>query len=93
MGWFTPDGQGIVVRLWVTPKAASNAITGLVQRPDGDVMLGVRVTALPEKGAANLAVIATLSKALKLPKSDFAIVSGETGRAKALRLETEGRPE
>ena len=54
--------------------------------------LNVRVRALPEDGAANRAVIATLAKALKLPKSDFSVLSGETSRSKTLLLQTKKAP-
>ena len=51
---------------------------------DGAVSLAVRVTAAPDKGRANRAVIETLARAFGLPKSAFALVSGETDRHKTL---------
>jgi uncharacterized protein YggU (UPF0235/DUF167 family) len=46
----------------------------------------VRVTATPEAGKANAAVLALLAKALGVPKSALSIVRGETGRDKRVRL-------
>jgi len=58
---------------------------------DGQSHLKARVTAVPEKGKANKALIALLSKSLKVPKSMITVVSGETSRQKILRIE--GDPE
>jgi uncharacterized protein YggU (UPF0235/DUF167 family) len=46
----------------------------------------VRVTAAPEDGKANAAVIALLAKALGVPRSALAIVRGATARDKIIRL-------
>lgn len=51
---------------------------------DGAMSLAVKVTAPPDKGKANLAVIEVIAKAAGLPKSAFRIVSGETERHKVL---------
>ncbi|QKV19895.1 DUF167 family protein [Oricola thermophila] len=73
--------------LRVTPNASRNAIEGVEIRDDGQARLRVRVTAQPEKGKANKAVVAILSKALHLPKSAFAVVAGDTARDKTVRVE------
>jgi len=46
----------------------------------------VSVTAVPEKGKANQAIIALLAKVLKLPKSNIEILSGETQSQKLIGL-------
>jgi hypothetical protein len=43
----------------------------------------------PEKGKANKELLGLISKALKLPISACAIISGATSRVKRLRIETE----
>ncbi len=68
----------------VTPRASRNAVTGLQVSANGHVSLAVKVTAVPDKGQANKAVIETIAKAARLPKSAFEIVSGETDRNKSL---------
>ena len=45
------------------------------------------VTAVPEDGKANKAVIALLAKRLKLPKSAIDIASGATDRRKTLLID------
>ena len=66
----------------VTPKASSDRI----QSWDGEV-LKIAVTAAPEKGRANKAVIALLAKRLKLPKSAIDIATGETSRTKIVLID------
>ena len=67
-----------------TPRASRDAITGLQAGAEGRVSLGVKVTAAPDKGQANRAVIETIAKAARLPKSAFEIVSGAADRNKTL---------
>jgi hypothetical protein len=47
------------------------------------------VRAVPEKGKANTAIEALLSKALGLPKSAVSVEKGETQRIKTVRIFTE----
>lgn len=68
----------------VTPKSSRDEVTGLFTAADGAVSLAVKVTAPPDKGKANKAVIETIAKAAGLPKSTFSLVSGETERHKTL---------
>ena len=66
----------------VTPKSSSGRIQGW----EGEV-LRIAVTAAPEDGKANKAVIALLAKTLKVPKSAIDIASGETSRHKTLLID------
>lgn len=83
---FRRDAGGLLLSLRVTPNAAVDRLEGTELRDDGTAVLRLRVTAVPDKGKANAAVIALLAKALGLPKSSITIVSGETARLKTLRL-------
>ncbi len=56
----------------VTPKASRNAIGGWI----GD-SLRISVTAVPEKGRANRAVIELLAEALRQPRSSLKILRGD----------------
>jgi uncharacterized protein YggU (UPF0235/DUF167 family) len=47
----------------------------------------VQVTAAPEKGKANAAVVEVLAAALNLPKSALRIVSGETSPLKTVEVD------
>jgi uncharacterized protein YggU (UPF0235/DUF167 family) len=44
------------------------------------------VTAIPEDGKANAALIKVLAKSLKLPKTAFALIAGATDRRKTLSV-------
>jgi uncharacterized protein YggU (UPF0235/DUF167 family) len=69
-----------LLQLRVTPKAARNSVTR-----DG-AQLRAYVTAVPENGKANAAVIKLLSKALGIPKSRLQLVRGDTSRDKQFRI-------
>lgn len=85
---FARPGDGhLDIFLRVTPNASRDAIEGAETRDDGQVRLRLRVTAQPEKGKANKAVTALLAKALRLPKSSFTVIAGETARDKTVRIE------
>ncbi|MGB9141644.1 MAG: DUF167 domain-containing protein [Aestuariivirga sp.] len=78
------NGRLLAVR--VTPKASRNEITGLYRAADGAVSLRVKVTAAPDKGQANAAVIKTLARAMRISKSGFNLVKGQTDRNKTFEI-------
>jgi len=78
----TENSGSIEFEIIAKPKASKNAI--------GDVhdgALKISVTAPPDKGKANKAIIKLLSKELKIPQSSISIISGETSRRKKVRIE------
>lgn len=77
----------MLLRLRVTPNAGRDVIEGFEALADGTTVLRIRVSAVPEKGKANAAVIALLAKALRLPKSAISLVSGDTARLKTVRID------
>lgn len=78
------DGIRLTVRL--TPKASRNAISGPLELPSGDSALKISITAPPESGKANAALIKVLAKAFRVPKSAIAIVQGAADRNKLLTI-------
>ena len=62
-----------------TPRGRRNAIEGIRAGA-----LLISVTAVPEDGAANAAIIALLAKALKVGKSSVEIRRGQTSRDKTV---------
>ena len=70
----------------VTPKASANSIKPQ-EAGAGKIALKIYVTAAPEDGKANEAVIKMLSKELKLPKSAITIIQGLKSRKKVVRIE------
>lgn len=79
-----PGRGGLLLAVRVTPKSSRDEVTGLHVAADGAVSLAVKVTAPPDKGKANKAVIETLARATGTPKSMFSLVAGETERNKTL---------
>ena len=77
----------ILVALKVQPGAGADAILGVEDDSGGRRVLKVRVTAPPEGGKANTAVIELLAKAWKLPKGRLAIATGAASRRKTLAIE------
>jgi uncharacterized protein len=79
-----PDG--VRVRVKVTPKAKRSQFGGLLDEPDGGKALKVSVTAAPEAGKANEAVIALLAQEWGVAKSAISVVSGATDRRKLVEI-------
>jgi len=66
-------------------------IDGLATLADGETVLKLRVAAVPDKGAANAAVLALLAKRLGLPKRAVTLVSGATARRKHIHLDADAQ--
>ncbi len=73
----TPHAEGTIVGVRARAGARRNEIRG-----ERDGMLNVCVTQAPERGKANRAIVALLSKSLTLKRSQFELISGETSRQK-----------
>lgn len=73
----------------ITPKASANKVNGWEKDADQRPFLKISVTSVPEKGKANEALIALLSKEWKIPKSQILIEKGETDRNKVLSVPEE----
>lgn len=74
------------LRVRVKPSASRLAILGRTLIADGQEAVAVAVSAPPEGGKANDAVVALLAKALNVPKSRLAIVVGVTARTKIVEV-------
>ena len=75
----TPHAEGATLALRVQPKAKRNAVQG-----EQAGALKVSVTAPPEDGRANEAVVALLREAFKLQRSQVVLLSGQTNRSKVV---------
>lgn len=83
----TETGARLYVR--ASPGAKQNAIGGLWRGPGEETRLSVKVTAAPDKGKANAAILALLAKALGLPKSALLVASGDLSRLKTIDIRAE----
>jgi uncharacterized protein len=89
--WLSGDAGGVRLAVKVTPRAARSAVQGVEVDARGQAYLAVRVTAAPDAGKANAALIKLLAKRWRLPASAVRLVSGATARRKVLYVE--GVPE
>jgi hypothetical protein len=71
-----------VIPIRVIPRASRDEVSG--ERGDS---ITIRLRAAPVKGAANKSLLQFLGKRLDLPRSQLAIIGGETSRVKRLQVE------
>ena len=83
----TASGEGLVVRLRVKPGGSRNAVLGRTALADETEAVALAVSAPPEGGRANKAVIALLAEAWDLPQRDLSIMTGGASRTKLLAVE------
>jgi len=76
-----PRSNGFALAVKVVPGASRNAVAGTYG--DG---IKVTVSAAPERGAANDAVIRLLAEALGVPTSSVQIVRGHTSPRKEVLI-------
>jgi uncharacterized protein (TIGR00251 family) len=81
-----PVADGVRVSLRVTPRSGRDAVRGLAADAEGRTCVKLSVTAAPEDGKANAAVVALLAKAWRVPKSALSVVAGATDRSKVLHV-------
>jgi len=84
---YRPVPGGVRIEIRVTPKAARNHFLGIGAEADGQHVLRVAVTAPASEGRANDSLLRFLAKEWDLPKSAIELVTGATGRRKALKIE------
>ena len=83
------NSQAPTIRFAVrlTPKGGRDSVEGWTEDSDGKRYLRARVSAAPEDGKANQALIRLLAKTLRLGTSKVRIVSGATSRIKMIEAE------
>lgn len=81
MPWLAKEVGAVVLTLHIQPGARKTEIVGV----HGGA-LKVRLAAPPVDGKANLALIDFLAEQLGIRKSAITLISGETSRAKRLRV-------
>jgi len=81
--YYLHDGKkGAALAIRVTPRARRNEIVEVLS--DGTVK--IRLTAPPDEGQSNQALVTFLSDVLKVEASRIEIVAGTTGRDKLVSI-------
>ncbi len=78
----TEHPRGAVLAVRAQPGAKKDAILG-----ERSGALRVSVTAAPERGKANEAIVDVLARALRCRRSQIALLTGETSREKRFLVE------
>jgi uncharacterized protein YggU (UPF0235/DUF167 family) len=80
-----PTGDGVALRIRVTPKASKDAVAGLGETAEGPALL-VRVRAVPSDGAASAAAEAAVARWLGVPGGKVRVARGHKSRIKTLEI-------
>jgi hypothetical protein len=81
MTWAREGAGGAVLELLVQPRASKSRVVG-----EHDGRLKILLAAPPVDGEANAALVAFLADALGVKRADVALLAGETGRRKRVRV-------
>ena len=82
MTWLVADEHGVTLRLHIQPGAKRTEVAGL----HGEA-LKIRLAAPPVDGKANSCLIAFLAERLGIAKAAISLLSGDTSRAKRVRID------
>ena len=78
---------GVRIRLRVQPRARRDRVEGLIAEADGGLALKLAVTAAPEDGKANDAVVALLAREWGVARSTIDVVVGAGNRHKVVHVQ------
>ena len=81
-----PDTKKNIINVYVTPKSGRDILCGIEADQKGDALLKVKVTAAPDKGAANIAVCKLIAKSVGVPKSNVTVLRGSKSRYKQIQI-------
>jgi len=79
--WLREEAGAVTLELLIQPRASRTRVVG-----EHDGRLKVQLAAPPVDGEANAALLEFLAKALSVRKGDVALVRGEAGRRKTVRV-------
>lgn len=83
---WSSDGDDLLLSVRLTPGARADAVGGCWTDAQDAQWLSARVRAVPEKGKANIALIALIARVLDWPRATISLESGDTNRLKRLRI-------
>ena len=83
---FYRANDGIVAALRLTPRARQNRVTGLGHLEDGTLVIKAYVTAPPDKGKANKALLKLLSNIWRIGTRSLKLIEGSKDRYKSVLI-------
>jgi uncharacterized protein len=81
-GPLIPARDGLKLALRLTPRAKADRVLGVAATAERKRVVRASVTAPPEDGRANEALLQLLARVWQLSRRDLAIVAGTTSRYK-----------
>ena len=85
-GPITPTRDGLRVAIRVTPRARADRLIGIVAAAEGKYVIKASVTAPPQGGRANAALLQLLARAWGLRSHELSIVAGAASRNKTVHV-------
>jgi uncharacterized protein len=82
----TPARDGLRVAVRLTPRAKADCVLAVAATAGGRRVVRASVTAPPEDGRANEALLRLLARVWRLPRRDLAIVAGAASRHKTVSV-------
>lgn len=89
--FFDATDKGIILRVRISPNSSFCSIKGVFDSTEGLQFLKINVISVPEKGKANRELVEFLAKKMKIAKSNFEIISGDTDRYKKILIKSEDK--
>jgi uncharacterized protein len=74
------------VAILLSPRAKSDRLVAIAATAEARRVVKATVTAAPEGGCANEALLQLLARTWRLPRADLSIVTGATSRRKVVRI-------
>jgi uncharacterized protein len=85
-GPITLSREGVRVAIRLLPRAKTDRLLNVVTMPEGRHAIKASVTAPPQEGRANEALLQLLSRAWRLPRASLAMVTGAFTRNKTVSI-------
>lgn len=83
---YTLHSGGVRLAVRLQPKASAERVIGIVAEANDGAALKLAVTAAPENGKANAALVKLLARVLDLPARNFTIALGTADRRKMIDI-------
>lgn len=75
-----------IINVYVTPRSGRDFLCGIEPDKNGDALLKLKVTAVPDGGKANIAVCKLIASSIKIPKSNVCVKRGHKSRYKQIEI-------